>query len=82
MPRPGYDNAGKNVVGEQATSPKPEGSSFGIRALLANTTLTFGINNIGDVLPSLSVDNVQGSYDNGETNAIQRFFYVAIEKPF
>ena len=68
--------------GEKAIAPKPEGSSWGIRNLLANTTLTFGINNIFDTRPPLSVDNVEGNYDNDEANYIQRFFWVSIEKQF
>ena len=51
MPQPGYSKDGKRILGEKAISPKPEGSGSGIRKWLANTTLTFGINNIGDVKP-------------------------------
>ncbi len=81
-PKPGYDKEGKTIIGEKAIAPKPEGSSWGIRQLLANTTLTFGINNIFDNPPPLSVDNIQGNYDFAEANYIQRFFYVSVEKKF
>jgi iron complex outermembrane receptor protein len=81
-PKPGYDKEGKRITGEKAVAPKPEGSSWGMRKLLANTTLTFGINNIFDSPPPLSVDNVQGNYDFAEANYIQRFFYVSVDKKF
>lgn len=81
-PKAGYDKEGKKIMGEKAVAPKPEGSSRGIRNLLANTTVTFGINNIFDTAPPLSVDNIQGNYDFGEANYIQRFFYVSVEKKF
>jgi iron complex outermembrane receptor protein len=81
-PKPGYDKEGKKIMGEKAVAPKPEGSSRGIRNLLANTTVTFGIDNLFDTAPPLSVDNIQGNYDFGEANYIQRFFYVSVEKKF
>ena len=83
-PQPGYSKDGKRVLGEKAISPKPEGKSWGLRNLLDNTTLTFGINNIGDVRPPLSVQGgtfFQG-YDTLAANAIQRYFYFQIEKKF
>ena len=39
-PKPGYDKEGKKVVGEKAIAPVPEGSHWGVRDLIANTTLT------------------------------------------
>jgi outer membrane receptor for ferrienterochelin and colicin len=80
-PKPGYDKEGKKIVGEKAIAPRPEGSRWGIRNLLANTTLTFGIDNIFDTAPPFSSDWYQG-YDTSETNYIQRFFYVSVEKKF
>jgi len=80
-PKPGYNKEGKQMVGEKAIAPAPEGSRWGIRNLLANTTLTFGINNVFDTRPPFSSDNYQG-YDPGEANFIQRFFYVSIDKKF
>jgi iron complex outermembrane recepter protein len=80
-PKAGYDKEGKAIVGEKAIAPKPEGSRWGIRNLLANTTLTFGINNVFDARPPFSADWYQG-YDPEETNYIQRFFYVSIDKKF
>jgi iron complex outermembrane receptor protein len=83
-PQPGYSKDGKRVLGEKAISPKPEGKSWGLRNLLDNTTLTFGINNIGDVRPPLSVQGgtfFQG-FDTLAANAIQRYFYFQIEKKF
>jgi outer membrane receptor protein involved in Fe transport len=81
-PNPGYDKEGKKIVGEKAVAPMPQGSSWGIRSLLANTTLTFGINNVFDTYPPLSVDNLQVNYDTNVGNPAQRFFYVEVEKQF
>jgi outer membrane receptor protein involved in Fe transport len=81
-PRAGYDKEGKKVVGDKAIAPVPQGSSLGIRNLLVNTTLTFGINNIFDTYPPLSVDNTAINYDPNVGNPTQRFFYVEIEKQF
>jgi outer membrane receptor protein involved in Fe transport len=81
-PKPGYDKEGKKVVGEQAVAPPRQASAWGLRNLLANTTLTFGINNIFDTYPPLSVDNVQGNYDANVGNPVMRFFYVSVEKKF
>jgi iron complex outermembrane receptor protein len=81
-PKPGYDKEGKKLVGEKAVAPVPQGSSWGIRNLLANTTLTFGINNVFDTYPPLSVDNLNVNYDTNVANPTQRFFYVEIEKQF
>jgi len=81
-PKPGYDKEGKRIVGEQAISPRKEGSSWGWRSLLDNTTFTFGINNIWDAHAPLAVDNVQGNYDNANANAIGRYFWFSVEKRF
>ena len=83
-PAPGYSKDGKRITGEKAISPKPEGSGRGWRALLANTTLTFGINNLADTPPPLSVQGVtvfQG-YDTSAATPIGRYFYVELEKSF
>jgi iron complex outermembrane recepter protein len=80
-PKPGYNKEGKKIVGEKAIAPAPEGSHWGVRNLIANTTLTFGIDNIFDARPPFSSDWYQG-YDPGETNYIQRFFYVSVDKKF
>jgi iron complex outermembrane receptor protein len=80
-PAPGYSKDGKPIVGEKAISPKPEGSSKGIRKWLANTTLTFGINNIGDVKPPYSSDWYQG-FDTGDAVPYGRQFYVQVDKKF
>ena len=80
-PKAGYNKEGKKVVGEKAIAPAPEGSHWGIRNLIANTTLTFGIDNLFDAHPPYSSDWYQG-YDPGETNYIQRFFYVSVDKKF
>jgi iron complex outermembrane receptor protein len=82
-PRPGYNNEGKRIVGEQAIAPKPEGSRWSWRNWLANTTITFGINNIFDTRPPLSVDNVISNFDNSSgANFIQRYFWFSIDKKF
>ena len=80
-PKPGYDKEGKRIVGDKAIAPKPEGSSFGWRTLLANTTFTFGINNVFDATPPFAADWYQG-YDTSNANPIRRFFYVSVEKKF
>ncbi|MBV8099396.1 MAG: TonB-dependent receptor [Verrucomicrobia bacterium] len=80
-PKPGYNKEGKQIVGEKAIAPAPEGSRWGLRNLLANTTLTFGINNIFDTRPPFSSDWYQG-YDTQNANYIQRFFWVSIDKKF
>jgi hypothetical protein len=81
-PKPGYDKEGKRIIGEKAVAPLPQGSSWGIRNLLANTTLTFGINDVFDTYPPLSVDNLNVNYDTNVGNPTQRFFYIEIEKQF
>jgi iron complex outermembrane recepter protein len=81
-PLPGYSKDGKQIIGEKAISPKPEGSSSGIRKWLANTTLTFGINNIGDVKPPYSADTNTQGFDTGNANPFGRQFYVQIDKKF
>jgi iron complex outermembrane receptor protein len=84
-PRPGYDKDGKRVIGEKAISPKAEGSRWNWRTILANTTLTFGINNLGDTRPPLSAQggNVGvAGFDTQVATPIQRYFYVQSEKKF
>jgi iron complex outermembrane recepter protein len=82
-PKPGYNKEGKPIVGEAAISSKPEGSRWSWRSLLANTTLTFGIKNIFDTRPPLSIDQNSGNgYDFNNADPIQRFYYVSVEKKF
>ena len=86
-PRPGYDTDGKRLIGETAISPKPEASpGWNWRSLLANTTWTFGINNIWDTRPPLSsvggVANFFEGYDPSVATPIQRYFYFQLEKKF
>jgi outer membrane receptor protein involved in Fe transport len=80
-PKAGYDKEGKKVVGEKAVAPAPEGSHWGVRNLIANTTLTFGINNLFDTRPPYSADWYQ-SYDPSNANYIQRYFWMSIDKKF
>ena len=80
-PKPGYNKEGKRIVGEKAVAPAPEGSRWGIRNLIANTTITFGIDNVFDARPPYSSDWYQG-YDTGDANYIQRYFYVSVDKKF
>jgi hypothetical protein len=49
--------------------------------VLANTTLTSGIDNPFDARPPYYSDRYQG-YDPSETNYIQPFFYVPVDKKF
>jgi iron complex outermembrane recepter protein len=79
-PAPGYSKDGKKIVGEKAIAPKREGSSGGIRYWLANTTFTFGINNIFDTNPPF-VDDGYG-FDPTQANANGRYFYMEVEKKF
>jgi iron complex outermembrane recepter protein len=85
-PRPGYTKEGKPILGEKAISPKPEGARWSWRSLLANTTVTFGINNIADTRPPLQVaagpTNFFQGFDTLNTTPIQRYFYFQIEKKF
>jgi iron complex outermembrane receptor protein len=80
-PKPGYDKEGKKVMGEKAIAPKPEASTWGWRALLANTTFMFGINNIFNSAPPFSADWYQG-YDPTNANPYGRFYYMSVEKKF
>jgi len=80
-PKPGYDKEGKKIVGEKAIAPVPEGQRSWIRNLIADTTLTFGIDNVFDTRPPFSSDVYQG-YDTSDTNYIQRFFYLSVDKKF
>jgi iron complex outermembrane receptor protein len=82
-PKPGYDKEGKRIVGEKAIAPAPEGSRWSWRNLLANTTFTFGINNIFDTAAPFAVDSVLSNFD-GESgvNNIQRYFWVSVDKKF
>lgn len=79
-PLPGYGKDGKRVLGEKATSPKPEGPSAGWRRWVANTKLSFGINNLGDVRPPFA-DSLTG-FDTQTTNPFGRYYYVQLEKKF
>jgi iron complex outermembrane recepter protein len=82
-PKPGYDKEGKEIVGEKAIAPAPEGARWGWRDLLANTTITFGINNIFDTAAPLAVDSVLSNFDGQSgVNNIQRYFWVSIDKKF
>ncbi len=84
-PKPGYDKEGKPIVGEKAIAPAPTGNTAGWRRWLAGTTLTFGINNIGDTRPPFADSVTSGGtegYDTSYANYIQRFFYVSVEKKF
>jgi len=80
MPKPGYNKEGKRMVGEKAVAPLPEGSNKGIRFWLANTKLTFGINNIFDTRPPFEDATV--GFDTANGTPFQRYFYVEIEKKF
>ncbi len=82
LPQPGYSKDGKRVIGEKAISPKPEGNSKGIRAWIANTTLTVGIKNIGDTRPPYSSDWYQGYDAQSGVNAIGRYYYFEVDKKF
>jgi outer membrane receptor protein involved in Fe transport len=76
----GYDQKGKRLIGEQAISPKAQGSRRGWRSLLNDTRFIFGINNIFDTHAPLSVDLLGRDVFND--NPVQRFFYFEIDKHF
>jgi len=80
-PKNGYDKEGNRLTGEQAILPKPEGSRWGWRSLLNNTKFIFGISNIFDTRPPLSVDLYLGR-EVFNDNSVQRFFYFEIQKHF
>jgi hypothetical protein len=81
-PKPGYDKEGKRLIGEKAIAPKPEGSRWGWRYLLAGTRLIFGINYLFDTRPPLSIDSNSLGFDYLNYNQIRRFFYFEIDKHF
>ena len=81
--KPGYNKEGNRLFGEKAIAPKPVGSRWGWRQFLANTKFIFGINNIFDTRPPLSVDATYPlGRDTGNVNSVQRFFYIEIDKHF
>ena len=80
MPKPGYNKEGKKIVGEKAVAPAPEGSSQGVRAWLAGTKLTFGVNNIFDTRPPFADSQV--GFDTTNATPFQRYYFVEIEKKF
>ena len=82
-PKPGYDKEGKRLIGEKAISPKPEGSRWGWRNLLAGTKLIFGINNVFDYRACRSrlIQSIWDS-DYNNDNSVQRFFYFEIDQAF
>jgi iron complex outermembrane receptor protein len=82
-PKPGFDKEGKRIVGEKAVAPALEGSRWGWRNLVANTTITFGINNIFDTAAPFAVDSVLSNFD-GESgvNNNMRYFWVSVDKKF
>ena len=80
--RHGSDQKGNRLIGEQAISAKPERSGRGRRTLLNNTKFIFGINNIFDAHPPLSVDSFFLGRDVFNDNSIQRLFYFERDKYF
>jgi hypothetical protein len=52
-----------------------------MRKWLANTTLIFGNNNIGDVKPPYSSDSFEG-YDQSNAVPFCQLFYVRLDKKF
>jgi iron complex outermembrane recepter protein len=82
-PKPGYDKEGKTIVGEKAIAPPQEGSRWSWRSLLANTTFTFGINNIFDTAAPFAVNEPLQNFDGQSgVNNIQRYFWVSVDKKF
>jgi iron complex outermembrane recepter protein len=82
-PKPGFDKEGKRIIGEQAIAPpRGEGTSAGWRHWLANTTFTFGINNIWDTRAPLTIRPISFGFNYFNASPIQRFFYVQLEKKF
>jgi outer membrane receptor protein involved in Fe transport len=82
-PKPGFDKEGKRIIGERAIAPpRGEGTSNGLRHWLANTTFTFGINNIWDTRAPLTIRPISFGFNYFNSSPIQRFFYVQLEKKF
>jgi iron complex outermembrane receptor protein len=80
-PPPGYGKDGKQLAGEAAMAPKPEGAhNSWVRYWLAGSKITFGINNVFDTPPPFA-DTFVG-YDPQTGNPIGRFFYFELEKKF
>jgi iron complex outermembrane recepter protein len=76
------DGKEKNVMPVSTAEYNP----CGWRAWLNNTTLTLGVDNVGDLQPpfvagSLGSGDVQG-YDESQANDKGRFWYAAIKKRF
>ncbi len=82
-PQPGYTKEGKAIVPNQEVAARPGTNSKGLRYWLANTTVTFGIQNLADTRPPLSVNgNYFQGFDTFITSPVQRYFYFSIEKKF
>ncbi len=76
------DGKEKNVMPVSTAEYNP----CGWRAWLNNTTLTLGIDNVGDLQPpflaaTASTSDAQG-YDESQANDKGRFWFVAIKKRF
>jgi iron complex outermembrane receptor protein len=78
---PRDDKRVNSMDNEKGAIPIPGGSNRGLRRWLSDATLTFGINNLGDVKPPYSADWYQG-YDPSTTLPFGRYFYVQVEKKF
>ena len=72
----------KNVMPVSTAEYNP----CGWRAWLNNTTLTLGVDNVGDLVPpfvagTAGTSDAQG-YDQSQANDKGRFWYVAVKKRF
>ncbi len=72
---------GKAVVDGKGKAVAPEERKVEKLAWWHDTTITFGVLNVGDERAPL-VSNINGNYDANLTNPVGRFFYVRAEKKF
>lgn len=81
----GYAKNSATTVTNEKTSARlrtAEYHSFGWRAWLNNTTVTFGINNLTDQQPPFVAAAVENGYDESTANIRGRTWYVALRKRF
>jgi hypothetical protein len=72
------DGKEKNVMPVSTAEYNP----CGWRAWLNNTTLTIGVDNVGDLEPPFVAAAFENGFDESTTNPKGRFWYVGIKKRF
>jgi hypothetical protein len=86
---PGYaKNSGQNVKTKEGKDKNvmpastAEYNACGWRALLNNTTITLGVNNLFDLAPPFVAASGENGYDEATANIKGRTWYVALTKRF